>query len=99
MMNSLESDKENEVIVKVSITENEVMVITQEMELKTEKQRRTYERIIRELQNFMIDTIYENYEQRFERKMSKVNIEDDNESVKNHNDGDIRNDNDIIIEK
>ncbi|CAG8730354.1 15034_t:CDS:2 [Rhizophagus irregularis] len=90
MMNSLESDKENEVIVKVSITENEVMVITQEMELKTEKQRRTYERIIRELQNFMIDTIYENYEQRFERKMSKVNIEDDNES-KNNEDNDSEN--------
>ncbi|CAB4431864.1 unnamed protein product [Rhizophagus irregularis] len=62
-------------------------VITQEMGLKTEKQMRTYEKIIREIQNFMMNIIYENYEQRFERKMSETSIGDNNENVKNHNNG------------
>ncbi|CAB4431888.1 unnamed protein product [Rhizophagus irregularis] len=73
-------------------------VITQEMGLKTEKQMRTYEKIIREIQNFMMNIIYENYEQRFERKMSETSIGDNNENVKNHNNGNTRDDNDIIME-
>jgi hypothetical protein len=41
-MDNLESDKENEVIIKINIIENEMTIITQEMGLKTEKQIRTY---------------------------------------------------------
>ncbi|RGB29278.1 hypothetical protein C1646_766759 [Rhizophagus diaphanus] len=95
-MNNSESDKENEIMVKINITENETLLITQEIELKTERQIKTYEKIVRELQNFIIDIVNENYEQRFEREMSEISIKDNNE--KDHDNSDIRDDNDIVIE-
>ena len=93
-MDNSESDKENEIIVKINITENETLLITQEIELKTEEQIRIYEKIIRELQNFVTDIIYENYEERLEKGMSGMTIM---KTLKNHNDDNIRNDNDIVM--
>ncbi|CAB4424031.1 unnamed protein product [Rhizophagus irregularis] len=94
MMNNLES-----------ITDNETAVITQEIGLETKEQISTYERIIRELQNFMTNTIYENYEKRFidydndtiTRNNGKSNIEDVEEQGNNEYDDNIedwRNDDD-----
>ncbi|RGB22719.1 hypothetical protein C1646_775654 [Rhizophagus diaphanus] len=91
-MNNSESDKENEIMVKINITENETLLITQVIGLKTD------EKMIRELQNFVTDIVYENYEQRFEREMSEISIRDNNENVEDHNKDDIRNDNDVVME-